>query len=53
MRLRDEARPVGPGAILYVPRGTVHAFRNESREPAAAYAIYLPPFDGKDRIPAQ
>ncbi len=50
MRLGDEARAVGPGAILYVPRRTVHAFRNDSDKPAAAYAIYTPPFDSEDRV---
>ena len=52
MRLGDETRPVGEGSILYVPRATVHAFTNLSSEPAIAYAIYFPPFDGKDRVPA-
>jgi mannose-6-phosphate isomerase-like protein (cupin superfamily) len=52
MRLGDEERPVGPGSILYVPRGTVHAFRNASGEPAVAYAVYAPGFDGVDRVPA-
>ena len=50
MRLRDEERAVGEGSILYVPRGTVHAFRNEADEPAIAFAVYWPPFDGRDRI---
>lgn len=50
MRLGDEERPVGEGSILYVPRGTVHAFRNTSEEPAAAYAVYAPAFDGEDRV---
>lgn len=49
MRIGAETKPVGPGSILYVPRATPHAFANESPEPAAAYAIYFPPFDGKDR----
>lgn len=49
MRLGAESRPVGEGSILYVPRGTPHAFANLSGGPAAAYAIYFPPFDGKDR----
>lgn len=49
MRLGDEERPVGAGSVLYVPRGTVHAFRNRSGEVAAAYAIYAPAFDGRDR----
>ena len=50
MRLGAEERPVGEGSILYVPPGTVHAFRNESPEPAVAYAVYAPAFDGKDRV---
>ncbi|MFN7955214.1 MAG: cupin domain-containing protein [bacterium] len=53
MRIGNEARPVGEGSVLYVPRGTVHAFRNTSPEPAIAYAIYSPPFDGKDKVPAE
>jgi mannose-6-phosphate isomerase-like protein (cupin superfamily) len=52
MRLGDEERPVGEGSILYVPRGTVHAFRNAADEVAVAYAVYAPPFDGNDRVPA-
>jgi mannose-6-phosphate isomerase-like protein (cupin superfamily) len=53
MRLGAEARPVGAGSILYVPRGTPHAFANESGEAALAYAVYVPPFDGKDRVPVR
>jgi len=52
MRLGAEERPVGEGSILYVPRGAVHAFRNDSPEPAVAYAVYVPPFDGRDRVEA-
>ncbi|MFI5316825.1 MAG: cupin domain-containing protein, partial [Myxococcota bacterium] len=47
MRIGAETRPVGEGSILYVPRATPHAFTNLSGAPAAAYAIYSPPFDGK------
>jgi len=50
MRLGAEERPVGEGSILYVPQGTVHAFRNESQEPAVSYAVYVPAFDGRDRV---
>jgi mannose-6-phosphate isomerase-like protein (cupin superfamily) len=50
MRLGAETRPVGEGSILYVPRGTPHAFANESGKPALAYAVYFPAFDGKDRV---
>ena len=50
MRLGDTERAVGQGSILYVPRGTVHAFRNDSDAPAVAYAVYAPAFDGSDRV---
>jgi mannose-6-phosphate isomerase-like protein (cupin superfamily) len=50
MQLGSEAREVGEGSVLYVPRGTIHAFRNASDAPAAAYAVYLPAFDGSDRV---
>ena len=51
-RLGSETRAAGEGSIFYVPRGTVHAFVNESDAPAKAYAVYFPPFDGTDRAPA-
>ncbi len=53
MRLGNEERPVGQGSVLYVPRGTVHAFRNTSGDVAVSYAVYVPPFDGKDRVEVQ
>ena len=53
MRLGAETRPVGEGSVLFVPRGTAHAFRNAAATPAVAYAVYWPPFDGKDRVPVE
>lgn len=50
MRLGAEERPVGEGSVLYVPPGTPHAFRNAAGDVAVAYAVYLPPFDARDRI---
>ncbi len=50
MLLGTDRRPVAEGSILYIPRGTVHAFANESGEPASAYAMYTPPYDGKDKV---
>lgn len=52
LQIGDERRPVGEGSILYVPRGAIHAFRNAASEPAVAYVVYLPAFDGQDRVPA-
>lgn len=53
MRLGDEERAVGEGSILYVPRGTPHAYRNATDHPAIAYAVYAPAFDGTDRVPLE
>ena len=50
MRIGAVQRPVGERSILYVPRGAVHAFQNDSPEPAVAYAVYVPAFDGQDRV---
>jgi mannose-6-phosphate isomerase-like protein (cupin superfamily) len=49
-RVGDETLPVGEGSILSIPRGTVHAFANESDESAIAYAVYSSDFDGEDRV---
>jgi len=50
MRIGDAAQPLGEGSIVYIPRGAVHAFTNQSGAPAVSYAIYSPPFDGVDRV---
>ncbi len=52
MRLGEESRAVGEGSIVYVPRGSVHAFTNAADTPAFAYVLYTPPFDGEDRVSA-
>jgi mannose-6-phosphate isomerase-like protein (cupin superfamily) len=50
MRIGDAALPVGEGSVLYVPRGTVHAFANQGGTHAVSYVVYSPPFDGTDRV---
>jgi mannose-6-phosphate isomerase-like protein (cupin superfamily) len=50
LRIGDRTLPVGEGSIVYVPRGNVHAFTNESDAPAVSYLIYTPPYDGVDRV---
>ena len=49
-RIGDETGPVGEGSVIFVPRGVPHAFTNAGPEPAVAYVVYAPPFDGKDRV---
>ena len=49
-RVGERSEPVGEGSVLYVPRGTLHAFSNQASEPALAYAVYTPAFEGSDRV---
>ena len=42
---------MGPGSIAAVDRGTPHWFENRGSEPAAAYVVFSPPFDGADVDP--
>ena len=51
MLLGEEERAIGPRSIVYVPRGAVHAMRNLSPGVMYGYAVFTPPFDGKDRVP--
>ena len=51
MLLGSEERAIGPRSIVYVPRGAVHAMRNRSGSVLYGYAMFTPPFDGKDRVP--
>jgi mannose-6-phosphate isomerase-like protein (cupin superfamily) len=44
-----ERRQVRPGAVLFIPRGTIHHFTNTARGPSVALVVFAPPFDGKDR----
>jgi mannose-6-phosphate isomerase-like protein (cupin superfamily) len=39
------------GDVVYIPRGAVHYFVNTGGEPAVAFVIFSPPFDGKDNVP--
>ena len=38
------------GDIVYIPRGAVHYFVNTTGEPAVAFVVFSPPFDGKDIV---
>ncbi|MDP6529955.1 MAG: cupin domain-containing protein [Gemmatimonadota bacterium] len=49
MRLGEETLSVGPGSILLIPRGTVHAL-SVLDGPMEVVSVFSPPFDGKDRV---
>jgi mannose-6-phosphate isomerase-like protein (cupin superfamily) len=49
MHLADRVIDVGPGDVIDVPRGVVHWAENVGDGASEAYAVFAPPFDGKDR----
>jgi mannose-6-phosphate isomerase-like protein (cupin superfamily) len=48
-RMGDRSEAIGPGSVLLIPRGTVHALE-VTEGPLEAVSVFSPPFDGKDRI---
>ena len=50
LQLGSELVELKPGGLIGIPRGTPHAFINHSSQPAVAFAVFSPPFDGKDTI---
>jgi quercetin dioxygenase-like cupin family protein len=42
-----------PGDVAFVPRGTVHWFAREGDGDAVALAVFTPPLDGPDTVPAR
>jgi len=44
---------IKPGAVVTIPRGTPHAFSNRAEEPAVAYVVFVPAFDGEDFHPVE
>lgn len=52
LMLDGERIDLRSGDVLTIRRGSVHYFVNEDSRPAVIFAIYAPPFDGKDFIPA-
>jgi quercetin dioxygenase-like cupin family protein len=51
LRLGSQALTLKAGSVVMIPRGVPHAFKNESRQPAAAFVVFTPPFDGADTVP--
>ncbi len=41
------------GEVAHIQRGVSHFFRNTGREPAAAFVVFSPPFDGRDNVTAE
>jgi mannose-6-phosphate isomerase-like protein (cupin superfamily) len=50
IHIAQQQLPAKAGDVMFVPRGVVHYFVNDSKEPAAALVIYSPPPGPKDRV---
>lgn len=50
IHIGEQKLPAKTGDVLFIPRGALHYFVNESKEPAAALVIYSPPPGLNDRV---
>ena len=53
LRMGDRTFAMKEGSIVAIAHGMPHAFVNDSRQPAAEFVVFTPPFDGKDVVPVQ
>jgi mannose-6-phosphate isomerase-like protein (cupin superfamily) len=53
MMMDNRRIDLSAGDIVYIPRGAVHYFINTAGEPAVAFVVFSPPFDGKDTVPVE
>lgn len=51
LHVAGNAHPLSEGAIAVIDRGIPHWFENTGPEPAAAFVVFAPPYDGTDNIP--
>jgi mannose-6-phosphate isomerase-like protein (cupin superfamily) len=51
LHIGDRSVPVQAGDIMEIPRGTVHWAENVGPGACEVYAIFSPPYDGKDNHP--
>tara|TARA_B100000315_G_scaffold212344_1_gene209666 strand:- start:5695 stop:6117 length:423 start_codon:yes stop_codon:yes gene_type:complete len=49
VNFKDHTVLMGPGDLIKIPQGLWHWAKNIGQNPTKAYAIFTPPFDGKDR----
>ena len=50
--LDGAVRPMVAGDVVVIPRGAAHFFVNTGREIAVSFAVYSPPMDAPDTVPA-
>lgn len=52
LHLGNRTVDVRPGDVMEIPRGVVHWAENTGPEASEVYAIFSPPYDGRDNLPA-
>lgn len=50
-RIGERNVDLGPGDVVSIPKGTVHAAHAVGDEPCAGISVFAPAFDGEDRVP--
>jgi quercetin dioxygenase-like cupin family protein len=50
LTLEQQTLSLREGDVFRIPKGTPHAFVNDAAEPAAAFVVFTPPFDGVDTV---
>lgn len=51
LHLGNRTVDVRPGDVMEIPRGVVHWAQNTGPEASEVYAIFSPPYDGRDNLP--
>lgn len=51
LHLASRVIDVHPGDVMEIPRGVVHWAENTGADASEVYAIFSPPYDGRDNLP--
>ncbi len=51
LHLGQRVIDVHPGDVMEIPRGTVHWAENTGAGASEVYAVFSPPYDGRDNLP--
>ena len=52
LTLGSDRIALAAGDVVVIPRDVPHWFANGSRTPAVSFAVYTPPLDAPDSVPA-
>ena len=49
VHFKDHDVVITPGDVIFIPRGTFHWAENTDPDASVVFAVFSPPFDGKDK----